>query len=137
MTWRGKTMQALNEQEIAYLNSQILGRLATANAQGQPHVTPVGFRYNAETGTIDVSGYDLAATKKARDIERNPRVSFVVDDLESVKPWRPRGVTIRGTAVIYNDSNSVDGGPFGSTWIRIIPNRVVSWGLEAPVFAAR
>jgi hypothetical protein len=46
-------------------------------------------------------------------------------------------VTVRGTAVIYNDPNSVDGGPFGSTWIRIIPSRVISWGLEAPVFAAR
>jgi pyridoxamine 5'-phosphate oxidase family protein len=74
-------MQEFTEQEIAYLESQILGRLATANAQGQPHVTPVGFRYNEETGTIDIGGYDLSSTKKVRDLEQNPRIAFVVDDL--------------------------------------------------------
>ena len=123
-------MQTLNEQEIHYLDSQVLGRIATADANGQPHATPVGFRYNSETGTIDVGGYELESTKKARDIRQNPRVSFVVDDLESIKPWRPRGVTIRGTAVLYEDRNAGDGGPFGSTWIRIIPERVISWGLD-------
>lgn len=130
-------MQRLNEQEIAYLKSQMLGRIATANGEGQPHVTPVGFRYDEETGTIDVGGFDLASTKKVRDISENPKVAFVVDDLESVKPWRPRGVIARGTAVVYQSSNGSSGGPFGDTWIRIIPSRVISWGLEAPVFANR
>ena len=122
-------MRTLTPEEISYLESQMLGRLATANATGQPHVTPVGFRYNSETGAIDVGGIDLAATKKARDIEENPRVSFVVDDLESVQPWRPRGITIRGTAELY-DVASDPNGPFGRTWIRIRPTRVISWGLE-------
>ncbi len=128
-------MQYLNDDEITYLRSQMLGRIATANAKGQPHVTPVGFRYNEETGTIDIGGYDLAATRKARDIHENPRVAFVVDDLASVKPWRPRGITIRGTAVIYEQQGG--DAPFGDTWFRVIPDRVVSWGLEQPVFATR
>jgi pyridoxamine 5'-phosphate oxidase family protein len=130
-------VEKLNERETAYLKSQMLGRVATANAQGQPHVTPVGFRYNEETGTIDIGGYDLSSTKKVRDLEQNPRIAFVVDDLASVKPWRPRGVIVRGTAVVYQDPERSEGGPFGDTWIRIIPSRVISWGLEAPVFAAR
>ena len=128
-------MESLSNSEIAYLKSQMLGRIATADAKGQPHVTPVGFRYHDETGTIDVGGFDLASTRKVRDIEQNPRVSFVVDDLESIDPWRPRGVTIRGTAVIYEDPNAATGTPFGSTWIRIIPSKVVSWGIETRVFA--
>lgn len=127
-------MHAFNEQEINYLKSQILGRLATADASGQPHATPVGFKYDEESGTIDVGGLDLSATRKAHDIQQNAKVSFVVDDLESVKPWRPRGITIRGTAAIYDQATS--GGPFGSTKIRITPERAVSWGIEAPVFAA-
>lgn len=130
-------MQRLNEQEIDYLKSQMLGRIATANAEGQPHVTPVGFRYNDETGTIDVGGFDLASTKKVRDISENPKVAFVVDDLESVKPWRPRGVIVRGTAVVYQHPNGSGGGPFGDTWIRIIPSRVISWGLKAAVSTAK
>ena len=40
-------------EEIAYLQSQRLARIATA-ANGQPHVVPLAFRYNPETDTIDV-----------------------------------------------------------------------------------
>lgn len=123
-------MHRFNERQIAYLDRQILGRIATADARRQPHVTPVGFRFNPETGTIDVGGYDLESTRKVRDIRQNPRVSFVVDDLESTNPWRPRGITIRGKAEICEDPDSGNSGPLGGTWIRIFPERVVSWGLD-------
>lgn len=128
-------MEQLSDEQIAYLRSQVLGRIATADADGQPHVTPVGYRYNEETGTIDISGYDLLSTRKVRDIRENPRVAFVVDDLASIKPWRPRGVTIRGSAVIDGDGSESTG--FGDVWIRITPNRVVAWGVEEPVFAGK
>ncbi len=39
-------MSSFTAAEIAYLQSQRLGRLATADLDGQPHVVPVGFRYN-------------------------------------------------------------------------------------------
>jgi pyridoxamine 5'-phosphate oxidase family protein len=84
-----------------------------------------------------VGGFDLSSTKKVKDILQNPKVAFVVDDLESIKPWRPRGVTIRGTAMVYEVESTGKNGPFGSTRIRVIPDRVISWGIEAPVFAAR
>ena len=32
--------------EIAYLRGQRLGRLATVNAAGEPHVAQIAFRYN-------------------------------------------------------------------------------------------
>src|SRR3954451_3801401 len=40
-------MSKFTPAEIEYLQSQRLGRLATVNEKGDPHVVPVGFRYNA------------------------------------------------------------------------------------------
>ena len=39
-------MSAFTDAEISYLKIQRLGRLATVGPDGQPHVVPVGFRYN-------------------------------------------------------------------------------------------
>ena len=50
---------ALTNAEISYLNTQQLGRLATVQPDGSPQVKPVGFGYNAELGTIDVTGFNL------------------------------------------------------------------------------
>ncbi|HEV3309947.1 MAG TPA: pyridoxamine 5'-phosphate oxidase family protein, partial [Chloroflexota bacterium] len=46
-------MSAFTSEEIQYLNSQRLGRLATAGPDCQPHVVPLAFRYNPEQDTID------------------------------------------------------------------------------------
>ena len=40
--------------ELAYLATQRLGRLATVQPNGTLQVSPVGFRYNSATGTIDI-----------------------------------------------------------------------------------
>jgi pyridoxamine 5'-phosphate oxidase family protein len=47
---------ALTSAEIDYLQAQRLGRLATLQPDGSPQVKPVGFRYNPDLGTIDISG---------------------------------------------------------------------------------
>ena len=49
-------MSHFTPAEIEYIKSQRLGRLATVNSTGEPHVVPVGFRYNAELDTIDIGG---------------------------------------------------------------------------------
>src|SRR5579875_3402266 len=87
-------MGAFTPEEIEYLGGQRLGRLATVGRDGRPHVVPVGFRYNPAQETIDIGGHGLAATRKYRDVRRDPRVAVVV----SVQPWRVRGVEIRGEA---------------------------------------
>jgi pyridoxamine 5'-phosphate oxidase family protein len=85
-------MTAFTNAEINYLNSQRLGRLATAGADNQPHVVPVGFRYNPQEDAIEIGGHGgFAKRKKYRDVIRNPRVAFVVDDVLSVNPWPVRG----------------------------------------------
>ena len=45
-------MSVFTPAELAYLSEQRLGRLATTNQGGQPHVVPVGFRHNRELDTI-------------------------------------------------------------------------------------
>ncbi|TCO48826.1 PPOX class F420-dependent oxidoreductase [Actinocrispum wychmicini] len=114
---------AFTEVELTYLASQRLGRLATVQPNGTLQVSPVGFRYNSDTGTIDIGGRDMAASRKYRNVADNGRVAFVVDDVPSVNPWRVRCVEIRGHAEVVTD---------GAPIIRVHPDRVISFGIEAP-----
>jgi pyridoxamine 5'-phosphate oxidase family protein len=116
-------MSAFTATELAYLAGQRLGRIATAQPDGTLQVSPVGFRYNDTLDTIDISGYNMADSKKFRNIADNGRVAFVIDDLASVQPWRPRCLEIRGTAEALTD------GPHGPV-IRIHPGRVISFGID-------
>lgn len=60
----GRPLARFSDAELGYLlGERRLGRLATADATSMPHVVPVGWRYNQDLGTIDVSGRDLAVTK--------------------------------------------------------------------------
>lgn len=115
------------ETEIAYLADQRLGRIATVAPDGYPHNRPVGVHYNSTEQTIDIVGYDLSESGKWRNAKAHPRVSFVVDDLASVQPWRPRGVEVRGDAELLRGSGV---SPFGDEVIRIHPRRILSWGLD-------
>jgi pyridoxamine 5'-phosphate oxidase family protein len=127
-------MSAFTPGEIAYLQSQTLGRLATVGADGQPHVVPVGFVYNPELDTVDIGGHDFAKRKKFRDVQRNPRVAFVVDDVASVNPWRVRGVEIRGEVEILETGGQSVRPFFDAEMFRLRPTRVISWGLETNAF---
>jgi pyridoxamine 5'-phosphate oxidase family protein len=93
-------MSVFTPAEITYLQSQRLARVATSGPGGQPHVVPVSFRYNPDEDTIDVGGHGFVGRKKYRDVQRNPRIAIVVDDLATVDPWRPRMIEIRGQADI-------------------------------------
>lgn len=121
-------MAVLTDAEAQYLAGQRLGRLATASAEGQPHVVPVGFRVDPAQG--DVGGLDLTSSRKWRDLTVNPKVAFVVDDLASVDPWRPRGIEIRGRAELHASGGDRLGGGFGGAWLRIHPERIAAWGLD-------
>lgn len=122
-------MSRFTADEISYLNDQRLGRLATVNAVGQPHVVPVGFRYDPATDTIAIGGHNFAQSKKVRDVQANPRVAFVVDDLATIDPWRPRGIEIRGEVEVMETAGQRIGPGFSDTWLRITPRRIISWGL--------
>jgi pyridoxamine 5'-phosphate oxidase family protein len=57
-------MIELTTAQIDYLSKQRLGRIATAGADGRPHVVPTSFRHNRDLGTIDIGGHHVATTKK-------------------------------------------------------------------------
>jgi pyridoxamine 5'-phosphate oxidase family protein len=120
-------MSAFSEKELTYLASRRLGRLATIDADGLPHVVPLGWSYNPALDTIDVGGRDFARTKKFRNVQANPKVALVIDDV--LPPWRPRCVMVRGKAEALEQAASADGAPLGPI-IRIHPSQVISWGLD-------
>ncbi len=122
-------MSHFTPKEIEYLQSQRLGRLATINPAGEPHVVPVGFRYHAELDAIDIGGRFFGRSKKFRDMQRNPLVAFVIDDAPA--PGQIRGIEIRGHAHIFTTGGeqAIRAGA-DPEFIRILPTRIISWGID-------
>ncbi|MET0700226.1 MAG: PPOX class F420-dependent oxidoreductase [Mycobacterium sp.] len=138
--------------EIEYLKAADLGRLATIAPDGSLQNSPVGFSYNDELGTIDISGYGMSKSRKYRNIESNSTVAFVVDDIFSRDPWRVRCLEIRGTAesaeaeptTEANGASDDDAGrgtspaeesdhqlqELDTAIIRITPHRIISFGID-------
>ncbi|VEG57855.1 pyridoxamine 5'-phosphate oxidase-like protein [Mycolicibacterium aurum] len=108
--------------EIAFMNHADLGRLATIQPDGTPQNSPVGFSYNQELGTIDIGGYEMAKSRKFRNLRSNDKVAFVVDDITSHDPWRVRCLEIRGTAAQAESD--------GAAIIRVRPQKVISFGID-------
>lgn len=126
------TRSALTDREIAYLTSQHLGRIATVDAKGRPHVVPTGFAVNRERGTIELGGFNFNRLRRVRDIRQNPHVAFVVDDVEDPSMWTARGVEIRGVATLHEgDTPSLLGSNLTANgWMEITPTSTRSWGLD-------
>ncbi len=118
--------------EIEYLQSQQLGRLATVNGECEPHVVPTSFCYNAELGTIDIGGHNLAASKKFRDAAKTGRAAFMVDDV--LPPWQARGVEIRGRMEVFEEGGEGVNLDFDAEMIRLHPTRTVGWGIDTDAY---
>ncbi|MCP3799446.1 PPOX class F420-dependent oxidoreductase [Allokutzneria sp. A3M-2-11 16] len=117
------------EHELRYLAEQVLGRLATVDAHGAVQNNPVGFQYNAGTGTIDIGGYNMGATRKFRNVLATGRAALVVDDVASFKPWKVRGIEIRGRAEALSDQENTPAG-MSAELIRVHPEKIISWGVD-------
>lgn len=111
---------AFTEEEIAYLRSQPLGRLATVAPGGQPDVAPVGFEFD---GTyFYIGGLDPAKTRKFRNVAAgNDQVALLIDDLASTDPWSPRFLRVYGTAELVVRDGRFGPGPY----MRVTP--AISW----------
>ncbi len=111
-------MSIFTENELAYLTSQRLGRMATAQPNGTLQVNPIGYRYNPETDTVDVGGFGMTTSQKFRNVNDNGRVAIVVDDVPSRDPVHVRFLEIRGVAETVGEI------------IRIHPRKIISFGVE-------
>jgi pyridoxamine 5'-phosphate oxidase family protein len=120
---------AFTDTELAYLRSQTLGRLATVAPDGTLQNTPVGYRVDPDSGTVDIGGFTMGASRKFRNVAANPQVAFVVDDLTR-DPWTVRGVEIRGEAEALTGQEPPRPDQSHEI-IRIHPRVVRSWGLDA------
>ena len=124
-------MSVFTPSEIEFLTGQTMARVATVGPDGQPHIVPVTFVYNPDEDAIDVGGVNFGETKKWRDAQANPRVTFLLDDVRP-NPFRARAIEVRGRAEALTSGGSRINPRFpnfAEEFLRIRPTRIVSWGL--------
>jgi pyridoxamine 5'-phosphate oxidase family protein len=117
-----------SEPEIQYLKSQRLARIATATRQGEPDVSPVAFEFDGVHFFVGSHSQEIfLSTRKYKHVrDGNKEVALVIDDLESVEPWKPRAMKINGIAEIVERN-----GMFGpGKYLQITPSVTWSWGVK-------
>ena len=130
----------------AFLAAHRVGRLATVDAEGAPHVVPICYAYDGRHvySALDLKPKRVPARrlKRVRNIMANPRVALVVDDYG--EDWSRLGyVLVQGVAEVLEDGDERRRAEAmlrekypqygqllgeGCTVLRITPERVVSWG---------
>jgi pyridoxamine 5'-phosphate oxidase family protein len=119
-----------SEQELAFLRTQPLARLATVAVNGQPDADAVGFAF--ENGRFFIGGYFLERTRKYKNIAAGQRkVSLLIDELRSLDPLEPRSIKLHGEAEILHLEEGFRG---PGTYIVITPKISWSSGIEGPAF---
>jgi pyridoxamine 5'-phosphate oxidase family protein len=115
-------------EEIEYLKSQPLARLATVAADGQPDVVPVAFEFDGSVFWVGGSGASVLATRKFRNIlDGNRGVALVVDDIVSFDPFIARGIRVYGRASDPVERTGLVG---PGVYVRIIPTTSWSWNMD-------
>lgn len=118
---------AFTDEEIAYLRSQPLARLATLSDDGRPDVVPVAFEFDGSCFWVGGPGESVKETRKFRNIGGGQeQVALVVDDLVSLDPFVARGIRVYGTAEPPVERMGMVGPGF---YARIVPTVSWSWNL--------
>jgi pyridoxamine 5'-phosphate oxidase-like protein len=100
---RNNVLEVLNKPiSQRLLGSSTPARLAYTAVDGDPRVIPIGFVWNGAQLVL----FTVPASAKVRALQRNPRVAITIDTME---PWPPRVLLVRGTASL----ELVDGVPDG------------------------
>lgn len=140
------------DREREYLERSFVGRLATADGEGRPHVVPVCFALVNDRIVTPIDEKPKCVRpdelRRSRDIDENPRVALVVDHY--TEEWSRLGwLQIRGTASRRSPGDEphaagvaaleekydqyADHDLGARPLIRIEPGSVRSWGrLEQP-----
>jgi pyridoxamine 5'-phosphate oxidase family protein len=120
---------SFSDEEIAYLRSQPLTRLATVGPDGQPDVVPLAFEFDGHGFWVGGVGDAVARTRKFRNVAAgNDRVALVFDDLISLDPFAARCLRVYGRAGVPVERVSARVGP--GLFMRITPTISWSWNLE-------
>ena len=141
-------MPKLSPSQDRFLRSARAGHLATADANGQPHVIPVCYVFDGQTiySVLDAKPKTtpLRQLRRVRNILVNPHVSLVVDHyeedwtrlqyvmvtgdaelLESGEEWTRAIAMLREKYPQYQSMNLGE-----SPVIKITPARFVPWTFE-------
>jgi pyridoxamine 5'-phosphate oxidase family protein len=120
----------LTDAEQRFLARQPRGYLSTIGPDGTPQVKPLGFTYNAALGTIDIAGYNMARSAKYRNVQANPRVAFVVDEVTEASMEGSHFLEIRGIAEAVSGGTVSTDGHLAAEIIRIHPRRVIAYNVD-------
>ncbi len=124
--------------EVRFLTRQTRGHLATLGPNGTPQVKPLGFTYNPTLGTIDITGFNMSRSAKYRNVQVNPNVAFVVDEVTEDGMEGAHFLEIRGAAETTTGTHDLQG-HLAPEIIRIHPRRIISFNVDPdnPGFQAR
>jgi pyridoxamine 5'-phosphate oxidase family protein len=128
----------LKDAEIQFLARQPRGHLATVGPDGFPQVKPLGFTYNRALGSIDITGFNMSDSAKYRNVQANPHVAFVVDEVTEASMEGAHFLEIRGVAETTVGTHDRQG-HLAPEIIRIHPRRIISFNVDPddPGFASR
>ncbi|WP_166355514.1 PPOX class F420-dependent oxidoreductase [Phytoactinopolyspora limicola] len=119
---------SFTDDELTYLRSQPLCRLATISAGDQPDVVPTAFEFDGTYFWVGGSGPSVATTRKFRNVVNGQyAVALVVDDLVSIEPFVARGIRVYGRAEQPVDRIGMVG---PGLYMRITPTISWSWNMS-------
>ncbi|MBA9002613.1 PPOX class F420-dependent oxidoreductase [Thermomonospora cellulosilytica] len=120
---------SFNAEEIAYLRSQSLARLATLGDGGQPDVVPVAFEFDGTCLWVGGVGEAVLRTRKFRNVlAGNRKVALVIDDMVSFEPFIARAIRVYGEAEGPVERTGMVG---PGLYLRITPTVSWSWNMAA------
>jgi pyridoxamine 5'-phosphate oxidase family protein len=120
-----------SDRETAYINSQRLVRLATVSNRGQPDVVPVSFEFDGRYFWIGSRPQEIfLVTKRYKNVSAgNDRVALVIDDLESVNPWKAHQIKVYGIGEVIDHDGRLGSGKY----LRVTPKISWSLGIETEI----
>ena len=97
------SVPGLTSAVAAFLASRRVGRLATADARGVPHVVPICYVFEGDTLALALDEkpkrVGVRGLRRVRNIRENPAASVVVDDY--AEDWSRLGfVLVHGSAIV-------------------------------------
>ncbi len=102
MPSRRELIQMTDEEQLAFLREQKTITIVSNGKDGYPHAMPMWFHADDDK-TVRMSTF--RKSQKVRNIERDPKVTLLVEDGEEYAELR--GLHIKGTCEIVDDLRAV------------------------------
>lgn len=118
---------SFTDEEVAYLRSQPIARIATLSPDQQPDVVPLSFEFDGTFFWVGGSGRTVLDTRKVRNVASGrQKVALVVDDMVSFDPFIARSIRVYGYAEPPRERVGMVGPGF---YMRITPTLSWSWNM--------